>query len=61
MYLIRSTAYDRIESPSALDLIVRTPQILDWRLKEGDWFFREIVERAKALDGEIDGRLDAKR
>ena len=25
-----------------MDLIVRTPQNLRWRLKEGDWFLREV-------------------
>src|SRR5436189_5646340 len=32
-----------IDAPFPLDLIVRTPKNLAWRLKEGDWFLREIV------------------
>jgi predicted nucleotidyltransferase len=32
-----------------LDLIVRTPQNLRWRLQEGDWFLREIVGRGTVL------------
>src|SRR5437762_12762377 len=32
-----------IEPPFPLDLIVRTPQNLRWRLEEGDWFLREVV------------------
>src|SRR2546426_2036798 len=32
-----------------LDLIVRTPEFLRWRLKEGDWFLREIMEKGKVL------------
>jgi predicted nucleotidyltransferase len=32
-----------------LDLIVRTPRNLRWRLQEGDWFLREIVARGKVL------------
>jgi predicted nucleotidyltransferase len=32
-----------------VDLIVRTPQNLRWRLEEGDWFLREIVGRGTVL------------
>ena len=32
-----------------LDLIVRTPHNLRWRLQEGDWFLREIVRRGTVL------------
>src|SRR5438067_9422152 len=32
-----------IESHFPMDLIVRTPKNLAWRLKEGDWFLREAV------------------
>ena len=32
-----------------LDLIVRTPHNLRWRLQEGDWFLREIVGRGTVL------------
>src|SRR5262245_26693048 len=32
-----------------LDLIVRTPDDLRWRLEEGDWFLREIVANGKVL------------
>jgi predicted nucleotidyltransferase len=32
-----------------LDLIVRTPHNLRWRLKEGDWFLRKIVGRGTVL------------
>src|SRR5947209_5485060 len=34
-----------LDAPFPLDLIVRTPRNLRWRLKEGDWFLREVVER----------------
>src|SRR3974390_273156 len=40
---------DRSYRPFPLDLIVRTPRNLRWRLKEGDWFLREIVEKGKVL------------
>ena len=32
-----------------LDVIVRTPHNLRWRLQEGDWFLREIVGRGTVL------------
>src|SRR5437870_11302408 len=32
-----------------MDLIVRTPKNLSWRLAEGDWFLREIVAQGKVL------------
>src|SRR5213595_2860251 len=31
-----------IDAPFPMDLLVRTPKTLAWRLKEGDWFLREI-------------------
>jgi predicted nucleotidyltransferase len=38
-----------IEYYFPLDLIVRTPETLRWRLEEGDWFLQEIMERGKVL------------
>ena len=38
-----------VEAHFALDLIVRTPRRLAWRLKEGDWFLREVVSQGKVL------------
>src|SRR5713226_3635322 len=38
-----------IEAPFPMDLIVRTPKELHWRLEEGDWFLREIVSSGKVL------------
>ncbi len=32
-----------------LDLIVRTPENLRWRLEEGDWFLREVIARGTVL------------
>jgi predicted nucleotidyltransferase len=37
------------DHPFPLDLIVRTPEEMRWRLEEGDFFLREIVERGKVL------------
>ena len=38
-----------VHHPFPLDLIVRTPESLKWRLAEGDWFLREVVEKGKML------------
>jgi predicted nucleotidyltransferase len=35
--------------PFPLDVIVRTPNSLKWRLAEGDSFLREVVARGKVL------------
>jgi predicted nucleotidyltransferase len=45
-----------IEAPFPLDLIVRTPKNLSWRLREGDSFLREIVARGKVLYEKAYGR-----
>ncbi|HLG17954.1 MAG TPA: nucleotidyltransferase domain-containing protein [Blastocatellia bacterium] len=39
----------QIETPVALDLLVRTPAQISKRLEMGDFFIREIVERGKVL------------
>ena len=44
-----------LEAPFPLDLLVRTPKNLDWRLKEGDWFLREVVARGKILYAKANG------
>ncbi len=41
-----------------LDLVVRTPENLRWRLEEGDWFLREIVSKGTVLYDTADGGLD---
>jgi predicted nucleotidyltransferase len=48
------------DPPFPLDLIVRTPKNLEWRLKEGDWFLREIVSRGKVLYESPNGRVGPK-
>ena len=40
---------EKTTSSFPLDLIVRTPDNLRWRLQEGDWFLREIVGRGVVL------------
>lgn len=38
-----------LDPPFALDVIVRTPKNLARRLKDGDWFLREVVAQGKVL------------
>src|SRR5438270_9210567 len=57
------------DPPFPLDLIVRTPYAMSWRLKEGDSFLREVVTRGKVLYEAADagvgpkgrGRLSVRR
>ncbi len=49
-----------IPAPFPLDLLVRTPETLKWRLEEGDCFLREIVSRGKVLYEKVHGRVGAK-
>ena len=52
---------DRVtDPPFPLDLIVRSPKTMAWRLKEGDWFLREIVAKGKVLYEKADRRVGAK-
>src|SRR5581483_1416300 len=39
----------RVEAPFLLDLIVRTPENLAYRLKWNDWFLKEVVEKGIVL------------
>jgi predicted nucleotidyltransferase len=49
-----------IPAPFPMDLIVRTPNDLLWRLEEGDSFLREIVTRGKVLHEQSDAGVGAK-
>jgi uncharacterized protein len=40
-----------------LDLLVRTPKNLAWRLAEGDSFLREVTTRGRVLYKKTDGRV----
>lgn len=40
-----------------LDLLVRTPKNLEWRLAEGDSFLREVMSRGKVLYEKTDLRV----
>jgi len=44
-----------ISPPFPLDIIVRTPKNLRWRLAEGDSFLTEIMTRGKLLYEKTDG------
>jgi predicted nucleotidyltransferase len=46
-----------LDAPFPLDLIVRTPHKLKWRLKEGDWFLREVTSLGKTLYEAPDTRV----
>jgi uncharacterized protein len=45
------------DHPFPLDLIVRTPENLRWRLEEGNWFLQEISARGKILYEKAHRRL----
>ena len=48
-----------LEYNFSLDLIVRTPSNLAWRLKEGDWFLREITSKGKVLYAKPNAGMDS--
>jgi predicted nucleotidyltransferase len=57
----QATRIDRIiDPPFPLDLIVRTPKTLEWRLKEGDSFLKEIFTKGKILYEKTDQGVGAK-
>jgi len=61
-YNQRSQAYKiclAIPAPFPMDLIVRTPDTLKWRLEEGDSFLREIMSQGKVLYEKTHGRVGA--
>jgi predicted nucleotidyltransferase len=51
--------WNTVDPPFAVDLIVRTPPNLRWRLEEGDWFLREVVTQGKVLYEKADRRVGA--
>lgn len=46
-----------VAAPFAMDLIVRKPENLNWRLDEGDCFHTEIVTKGKVLYEKVDARV----
>lgn len=55
-YKIRRT----VDYNFSMDLIVHTPHSMKWRLKEGDLFLTEIVNKGKVLYEKDDRRVGAK-
>jgi predicted nucleotidyltransferase len=49
-----------IEAPFPMDLIVRKPKEVQWRLEEGESFLTEIVSKGKVLYEKGDRRVGAK-
>ena len=47
----------KLAAPFPMDLIVRTPKEMKWRLEEGDSFLTEIVSKGKVLYEKDDGRM----
>lgn len=41
--------HNTIEPPFYVQVIVRTPHAMEWRLREGDSFLQEIVSKGKIL------------
>jgi predicted nucleotidyltransferase len=48
-----------IQPPFPLDIIVRTPKEMKWRLEEGDSFLTEVVSRGKILYEKDDAAVGA--
>jgi predicted nucleotidyltransferase len=48
------------DPPFPLDIIVRTPKNLAWRLAEGESFLREIMSKGKVLYEKDDARVGEK-
>jgi predicted nucleotidyltransferase len=48
-----------LPAPFAMDLIVRTPKNLQWRLEEGESFHTEIISKGKVLYEESRRRMGA--
>ena len=49
-----------VPAPFPMDLIVRTPHSMKWRLAEGELFLTEIVTKGKVLYEKDDGRVGGK-
>ncbi len=47
----------QLPAPFAMDLIVRTPKNLKWRLEEGESFHTEIISKGKVLYEESHRRM----
>ncbi len=45
----------RIRAAFPLDLLVRSPAELEWRVEQHDWFLRELLSEGKVLYEASDG------
>lgn len=45
----RAISYALAPKPFAIDIVIRSSRDLQERIRMGDWFLKEIVERGKAL------------
>ena len=52
--------WNALNAPFPMDLIVRTPENLRWRLEEGESFHTEIVTKGKVLYEKSDAGMGAK-
>lgn len=50
-----------IQPPFPLDIIVRTPKQMKWRLEEGESFLTEVVSRGKVLYEKNGARTKARQ
>jgi predicted nucleotidyltransferase len=50
---------ERLDPPFSLDVVVRTPRNLQWRLEEGDWFLQEAVGQGKIVYEKTDQAVGA--
>ena len=48
-----------VDHPFPMDILVRTPENLRWRLKEGDWLLCEAVGKGKILYEKINQDVDS--
>jgi len=48
-----------IDPPFPLDIKVRTPKNMRWRLEAGDWFLRDVVSMGKVLYEQADSGMGA--
>jgi len=49
---------ETLDPPFSVDVIVRTPKNLKWRLEEGDWFLRQVVGQGKVMYEKADSGVD---
>jgi len=48
-----------IPRPFGIDVLTRTPKDLDYRIKEGDFFLKEIMTKGKVLYEKPNRRMDS--